>query len=82
MEGFNKEPSVQDLLREQMQKQEFGGGGDGGDIPRGDGDGDGDGDSEDEGFAGIWDEVVQVFLATMAFIFVVSSEYTIFLQFE
>lgn len=80
MEGFNKEPSVQDLLREQMQKQEFGGGGDGGDIPRGDGDG--DGDSEDEGFAGIWDEVVQVFLATMAFIFVVSSEYTIFLQFE
>ncbi|KAM0946567.1 hypothetical protein DsansV1_C09g0096321 [Dioscorea sansibarensis] len=69
MEGFKKEPSVQDLLKQQMQEQEFGGG-DGGDIPRGDGDGDGDGDSEDEGFAGIWDEVVQVFLATVAFIFV------------
>ena len=79
MEGFKKEPSVQDLLKQQVQEQEFGGG-DGGDIPRGDGDG--DGDSEDEGFAGIWDEVVQVFLATVAFIFVVSGEYTASLEFE
>lgn len=72
MGGFKKEPTVQDLLRKQMQEREFDDG-DGGAGNRPGGGGDGSGGSEDEGFAGIWDEFVQVFLATVGFIFLVTT---------
>ncbi|XP_072969247.1 uncharacterized protein [Typha angustifolia] len=68
MGGLKGERSVQDLLREQMQDRDFGGDGGNGDSP-GSG-GDGSGDSEDEGLAGIFDELLQVILATIGFIFV------------
>lgn len=66
--GFKKEHTVQDLLREQMQKQEFdGNGGGGGSIGGG---GDGFGGGEDESLSGILNELLQVVLATIGFIFV------------
>ncbi|KAL5726119.1 hypothetical protein ACHQM5_009189 [Ranunculus cassubicifolius] len=78
MQGFKKERSVQDVLREQMQKgdfsNEFGGGG----LPRppsggGGGGGRGGGGSSggpaDDGMAGVIDETVQVVLATLGFVF-------------
>lgn len=70
--GFKQERTVQDLLKQQMQKREFdGNGGDGGSRGGGgDGFGDGEGGEEDEGLSGILDEVLQVFLATIGFIFV------------
>ncbi|KAJ9190659.1 hypothetical protein P3X46_001839 [Hevea brasiliensis] len=69
MESF-KGQSVQDVLRQQIEKQEFYDGGSGKNPPRGGGGGgDGFGDSEDEGLAGIMDETLQVVLATVGFIF-------------
>ncbi|KAJ6820722.1 uncharacterized protein M6B38_330655 [Iris pallida] len=66
--GFKKERTVQDLLREQLQKQEFdGNGGGGGPIGGG---GDGFGGGEDESFSGTLNELLQVVLATIGFIFV------------
>ncbi|KAF9591373.1 hypothetical protein IFM89_004058 [Coptis chinensis] len=74
MQGFRKERSVQDVLREQMQKKEFsdefgGGGGKPPDSGRGGGSDGSGGGSEDEGMAGVLDEVVQVVLATLGFMF-------------
>ncbi|XP_059658256.1 uncharacterized protein LOC132304539 [Cornus florida] len=68
MGSFKKEPSsVEDLLRQQIEKQEyFDDGGSGG---SGSGGGGGFGGSEDEGADGIWNEVLQVILATVGFIF-------------
>lgn len=70
MGNFKKESSVEDVLRKQIEKQEyFDDGGSGGNPPSGGG---GDsGGSEDEGLSGIMDEAVQVFLATVAFILLV-----------
>lgn len=67
MGNFKNESSVEDVLRKQIEKQEyFDDGGSGGNPPSGGG---GDsGGSEDEGLSGIMDEAVQVFLATVAFI--------------
>uniref|UniRef100_A0A1D1YCS9 Autophagy-related protein 3 n=1 Tax=Anthurium amnicola TaxID=1678845 RepID=A0A1D1YCS9_9ARAE len=67
MGGLRKETSVQDILREQMKEQEFGGGGFGSPPSNG---GDGSGNSEGENFAESLDELLQVVLATIGFIFV------------
>ncbi|XP_002530565.2 uncharacterized protein LOC8269761 [Ricinus communis] len=69
MENF-KGQSVEDVLRKQIEKQEFYDGGSGRNPPRGGGGGGDDaGESEDEGLAGIMDETLQVVLATIGFIF-------------
>lgn len=73
--NFGKQQSVEDLLRQQIEKQEFFDGGSGKNPPRGGGGngggggGDGSEGSEDEGLSGIFDETVQVILATIGFIF-------------
>ncbi|XP_078433105.1 uncharacterized protein LOC144704533 [Wolffia australiana] len=68
MGGLKKETSLQDVLRRQMQEQELGGGFGG--PPDDGGSGDGSGGSEEEDFAAIVDEIIQVVLATLGFIFV------------
>ncbi|EPS65507.1 hypothetical protein M569_09273, partial [Genlisea aurea] len=69
--NLSNKSSIEDVLRDQIQKQEFydeGGGGDG-KPPRRGGGGGGDGEVEDESFAEMADEFMQVVLATMGFIF-------------
>ncbi|XP_076911891.1 uncharacterized protein LOC143570008 [Bidens hawaiensis] len=69
MSSFKKEPSLEDVLRQQMERQEYydgdppGGGGDGG----GDGGG-GFGGTDDEGFDGLLDDILQVTLAILELI--------------
>ncbi|KAI5351332.1 hypothetical protein L3X38_004223 [Prunus dulcis] len=76
MGNLKKDQSIEDVLRQQIEKNEFyeerggGGGGGGGGSGRGSGgDGAGGSGSEDEGLAGIMDETLQVILATVGFIF-------------
>ncbi|GFQ03368.1 hypothetical protein PHJA_002480600 [Phtheirospermum japonicum] len=60
--NFKKDQSVEDVLKQQIQKQEYYDGGDsGGKRPGGGGGGDGDGfgEIEDEGLSGVWDEFGQ-----------------------
>ncbi|GAB4854789.1 hypothetical protein Ancab_023374 [Ancistrocladus abbreviatus] len=67
--NFGKKRSVEDILRQQIEKQEYyDDGGSGTRPPGGGGMGD-SGGSEDEGFAATMDETVQVILATLGFIF-------------
>lgn len=75
MGNLKKEGSIEDVLRQQIEKKEFyeergGGGSGGGGGSSGDGVG-GSGGSEDEGLDGILDETLQVILATIGFIFLV-----------
>lgn len=69
--GRFKGKSVEDVLRQQIEKKEFyDDGGKGKKPPSGGGGGNsGDGSGEDEGLGEIIDETVQVILATMGFIF-------------
>ncbi|KAM5554159.1 hypothetical protein ABKV19_026080 [Rosa sericea] len=77
MGNLKKESSIEDVLRQQIDKKEFyedkdsgtRGGGSSGGGGGGGGGADGSGGSEDEGFAGIIDETLQVILATIGFIF-------------
>ncbi|XP_050214797.1 uncharacterized protein LOC126665904 [Mercurialis annua] len=70
MQNF-KGQSVEDVLNQQIKKQEFYDGGSGKIPPRdgGGSGGDGSGGSEDGGLAGVMDETLQVVLATIGFIF-------------
>lgn len=72
--------SVEDMLREQIQKKDFYDTDSGGNIPPRGGSGGGGGNGEerpegsggeDGGLAGIADETLQVVLATLGFIFLV-----------
>ena len=77
MGNFTKGNSIEDVLRKQIEKKEFYQDRDGGGMPPPGGGGggggpDGSGGSEDEGFFGILDETLQVVLATLGFIFLVS----------
>ncbi|KAI4369210.1 hypothetical protein MLD38_017681 [Melastoma candidum] len=78
MGSFRKDQSIEEILRQQIEKQEFlddpsdrtspsRGGGGGGSGGRGGGGG--SGGSEDGDIAGILDETLQVILATLGFIF-------------
>lgn len=80
MGNLKKEKSVEDLLKQQIEKQEYYDGGDGGGDRPGGGGGGGDdasGGAEDEGIPGILDELGQVILATMGFIFLVLSHFSL-----
>lgn len=76
MEKF-KGQSIEDVLRQQINKGEYSdGGGSGAKPPGGGGGSGGSGDAdgpEDESFAGMLDENIQVILATLGFIFLVLS---------
>ncbi|CAI9760921.1 unnamed protein product [Fraxinus pennsylvanica] len=71
MGNLKKERSVEDVLKQQIQKQEYYDGGNGGKTPGGSGGGGGDGfgESEDESLSGMLDEFMQVVLATIGFVF-------------
>ncbi|RDX87363.1 hypothetical protein CR513_31170, partial [Mucuna pruriens] len=72
-----KGQSIENVLRRQIEKGEYYDSGGGGANPPGGGgssgsggnDPDGFGESEDESFAGMWEENLQVILATLGFIF-------------
>lgn len=80
MSGFREERSIQDVLRDQIRKGEYADeGGSGGGLGGSGGGGGGSGDSEDEGLDGLLDEIQQVVLATLAFIFLVKKLQDVFL---
>lgn len=83
MGSFRKEQSIEDVLRQQIEKQEFyDDGSTGGKPPRQGGGGGGDsGGVEDDGLSGILDETLQVVLATLGFIFLVRSPCLLFHKF-
>lgn len=72
MGNFKKDQSIEDVLKQQIQKQEyFDDGGTPGKPPGGGGGGGGGGfgEAEDGGLSEMWDEFTQVMLATLAFVF-------------
>lgn len=68
--GFRRELTVQDMLRERAQERQFDG--NGGNGISGGGSGDGSGGPEDEGFAGQFNEFLQVIMALIGVVFLVS----------
>nr|KJB82411.1 hypothetical protein B456_013G194600 [Gossypium raimondii] len=79
--NFGKKQSIEDVLRQQIEKQDYYDEGSGQNPPRGGGGGsssggDGFGESEDEGLSGILDETVQVIVATLGFIFLFFEKLT------
>ncbi|XP_024967597.1 uncharacterized protein LOC112507298 [Cynara cardunculus var. scolymus] len=75
MSGLKKEQSLEDVLRKQMEKQDYYDDGSGEDPPIGGGDGGGGGGGSggfrgtgDEGFDGMWDDIQQVTFAILALI--------------
>lgn len=76
MSNFRKDPSVEDVLRQQIQKQEFHDGGSGGENTgggdgsggSGGGEGSNPGESDDVSISGMLEETLQVILATIGFI--------------
>lgn len=70
MSGLKKEQSLEDVLRQQMEKQDYDDDGSGEDPPPGGGGGGGGGygGTQDEGFAGMWDDIQQVTFAILALI--------------
>ncbi|XVE79241.1 hypothetical protein DITRI_Ditri14bG0042200 [Diplodiscus trichospermus] len=72
--NFGKQKSIEDVLRQQIEKQEYYDEGSGKNPPSGGGGygggggGDGSEGSDDEGLSGILDETLQVILATIGFI--------------
>ncbi|KAL2498456.1 glycine-rich protein [Abeliophyllum distichum] len=72
MGNLKKEQSVEDILKQQIEKQEYFDDGGSGGKPPGGGDGGGGGgfpESEDESLSGMLDEFIQVILATIGFVF-------------
>jgi len=74
---FKGESSIEDVLRRQIEKGVYYDSGGGGVKPPGGGNSgggpDGSGESEEESLAGMWEENIQVILATLGFIFLVLS---------
>ncbi|NP_001242257.1 uncharacterized protein LOC100807775 [Glycine max] len=70
---FKGESSIEDVLRRQIEKGVYYDSGGGGVKPPGGGNSgggpDGSGESEEESLAGMWEENIQVILATLGFIF-------------
>lgn len=77
--GHLKGQSIEDVLRQQIEKGELATDRDGGGGPPrggsggGGGSADGSGGSEDEGLSGVLDETFQVVLATVGFMLLVTS---------
>lgn len=75
--------TIGDLLREQIEKQEFYSGGDAGNNkPPKHGGGGGFGDWYNSKFSEFRDESIQVILATIGFVFLVSTPYYLFRCFK
>ncbi|KAL8468469.1 hypothetical protein ACS0TY_031618 [Phlomoides rotata] len=71
MGNFKKDKSIEDVLKQQIQKQEYyEDGGPPGKPPGGGDGGGGFGEAEDGDLSEMWDEFAQVILATLGFIFV------------
>lgn len=68
MGGLGKQPSIEEMLKKQMRDNEFAGEGGSGGPPRSGGDG--SGGPEDGDFTSALDELLQVVMATLGFIFV------------
>lgn len=73
IENLGKKSSVEDVLKQQIEKREYY---DGGNPPGGRGGGSGGGGggfggTEEEGSSGVLEETIQVILATLGFIFLV-----------